>query len=119
MNIDKEVKLDSPFAKKFGFTSQKGFDGYLWRVENDEEKYITLSTIESKKGGLLTLMANILNLGFDVHVPTPSSKMRAILERRGFVQTFVYDELFEDSCEIFVKKHDKTTILCEIKRRKK
>ena len=103
--INEEVVLDSVFAKEIGFTYEKGFDGYLWRVENNSEKYVTLSTIISHKGGLLTLMANIFNLGFDIHVPTPSSKMQAILERREFIQTFVYDKDFDDTCEIWVKKH--------------
>ena len=104
MNIDREIPLNSEMAELFGFTSKNGFDGYLWQTENDTIKKITISSITSSKGYLLTLFSNILSLGYTVAVPTPFPKMEAILRKRGFVPTSVYDETFDDYCELWIKK---------------
>lgn len=76
------IELDSEFAKKIGFTSDK-FDGHLW---NEAPDYIVISFIVSKdprKGNLRKLFDSIEALGYGILVPTPSDQMYAICKKRG------------------------------------
>lgn len=80
------IDLDTEYAKSIGFTSDK-FDGWLWHSPSR----ITISFIISKepgKGNLSRLFDAILEQGLAVAVPTPSDKMRAILERKGFTKGY-------------------------------
>lgn len=101
MNIpDGEITLGTPTAIYLGFTPDK-FAGYLWRQANR----IIISLIISKypgQGNLSSLFARILSLGYDVAVPTPSSRMRTIMEAKGFVQEWQWDDFYEDHVELWV-----------------
>jgi hypothetical protein len=90
---DGMIELDSDFGKEIGFTSNKFTGGsYLWR--NGDR--IIISFIESKsegKGDLSHLFNSIEALGLRVAVPTPMSRMRAILKRKGFKPHGEYSEM--------------------------
>lgn len=101
MNIpDGEIKLGTPGAAYLAFTPDK-FEGYLWRTGNR----ITISLIISRhpgQGNLSSLFERILSLGYDVAVPTPSNRMRAILKAKGFVQTWEWAEVYKEHVELWV-----------------
>jgi len=80
------IKLDSSFAKKIGFTSDK-FEGYLWR----DEKVITISVIislQEGQGHLRELIERIEEKGYHILVPTPMPAMMILLKRWGFTSRF-------------------------------
>ncbi|MBD2492618.1 hypothetical protein [Aulosira sp. FACHB-615] len=77
------IEVDSEFAIKIGFTSDK-FEGWLWR----DDKRIMFSFICSKnpkQGNLSTLIKTIEGMGLSVAIPTPLGKMVDYLSRRNFV----------------------------------
>ena len=79
------IELDSPFAKKLGFTSDK-FDGWLWK----KGEYIYISFIISKKsktGNFKRLLRRIEELGFGIKIPTPLGVMQYIVRKYGFKKT--------------------------------
>jgi hypothetical protein len=103
------IKLDTEFAQKIGFTSDK-FDGYLWKNGN----YITISFIISKKpkqGNFKRLLDAIESKGYGIEVPTPFARMRKILlDRGGFkVSVLPFDEEhgINDPCEVWIKEVNK------------
>lgn len=88
------IQIDSDKAKPFKFTSDK-YDraSYLWKKDND----IIISfidTVDHGKGYLTELFNNISSKGFNILVPTPSNKMRGILEKKGFIGQWQDDENF-------------------------
>ena len=100
-NLNGIIKLDTPFAKKIGFTSDK-FDGYLW-LDNNRIMISFITSLQVDKGNFSKLLNNIWNMGFKVAVPTPSAKMRVILITKGFQRK---DEWFEEAgamCEVWEK----------------
>jgi len=112
MSSDGLIQPDSELARRLGFTSDK-FEGWLWK----HDKYIYISSIISKKpgsGNFRSLVNNILKLGFGVKVPTPSTQMRAILERWGFRRTTEYAEEFNDYVEVWVKEAEETCNMLEV-----
>lgn len=76
------VELNDPFAQAIGFTSDK-FEGYLWR---DGSRILVsfIVSLQSGKGHLSQLFANIEAKGYRVSVPTPLGHMEAILRHKGF-----------------------------------
>lgn len=98
------IEPDSSWGQKIGFTSDK-FSGYLWK----EEKYITISFIESLtpgKGNLSNLFDKIQELGYGIKVPTPSARMTAIIMKKGFKPTmvpFAPEHGINDLCEVWLK----------------
>lgn len=83
--IDHCIDLNTPFAKKLGFTSDK-FGGYMWRVNN--EIYIPLIvSLQEGKGNFRELLWNIHKKGFTIKVVEPSNRMRRIVKRLGFQPT--------------------------------
>ena len=103
------IELDSPFAKKLGFTSDK-FDGWLWK----KGKYIYISFIISKKrkkGNLKRLLKRIEELGFGIKIPTPLGIMQYIVRKYGFKKTTenfdVDGELLHEEVEVWVKEPKK------------
>ena len=95
------IELDTDFAKELGFTSDK-FQGYLWGYPD----HIYISFIESNQegqGNLSSLFDEIWKQGLTIKVPTPFARMRAILEHKGFRQTWEYSETFQEDCEVWVK----------------
>lgn len=96
--IDGEIYLDTPVAKEFGFTSDKfREDSYLWRTGN----LITISLITSKKerkGYCRTLIETIKEKGYDIFVPSPSTRMVMICEKQGFSYHLMTTGS-EDPCE--------------------
>ena len=99
--IDGLIELDSPRGAELGFISEI-FDGWLWKKGN----IITLSLIislQEGQGNLSILFDCILEKGYTIHIPTPSNRMRAICESKGFKQRFIYDEDFKENVEIWEK----------------
>ena len=99
------IELDSEWGKKLGFTSDK-FSGYLWK----REEYVFISFIESLnqgEGNLSALFNKIQELGYGIKVPTPFARMKAIIKKKGFIQTeepFAPDAEIYDPCEVWVKE---------------
>jgi len=86
------INLDSQHAKKWGFTSDK-FDGYLWHTG----KTIIISFIVSLKegqGNFKHLVQNILADGFNIQIPTPSSRMRYLALKWGGKEKWIEDKTF-------------------------
>ena len=103
------IELDSPFAKKLGFTSDK-FDGWLWK----KGEYIYISFIISKKwkkGNFKRLLRRIEELGFGIKIPTPLGVMQYIVRKYGFKKTTenfdVDGELLHEEVEVWVKEPKK------------
>ena len=96
------ILLDSKRAKKFGFTSNRYYSGWLWKKGD----YIIISFIESK-GYLLNLFNSILKAGYKIKVPTPLGKMQRILELKGFRKTYEYWKETEEDIEIWIKEANK------------
>lgn len=94
------INLDSDFAKKIGFTSDK-FAGYLWKKGN-RIIISTIFSIEEGKGNLKSLFAEIESFGFKVIVPTPLPLMESILRRWGFICRVKKDRKF-GSVELWEK----------------
>ena len=95
------IRLNTPFARKIGFTSDK-FLGYLW-LDNDRIMISSIISLHENKGNLSRLFKSIWKMGFKVAVPTPSAKMRIILIIKGFERK---DEWFEEAgamCEVWEK----------------
>ena len=96
------IELNTPFAKKIGFTKEK-FDGYLWK----QGKYIYISFIVSRyprQGNLSKLFDNILKEGYGIKVPTPLGVMALIVRKKGFRQTTEYSNINECPAEVWVKE---------------
>ena len=76
------IKLDSPFAKKVGFTSDKfRHDSYLWGFAEG----LMISNIASDvKGSFKAMMQNIEKNKFNFRIPTPSTRMQEIGEKQGW-----------------------------------
>ncbi len=92
-----EIKLGSERANQLGFTKDK-FGGYLWGKGKD----VYISFITSKfegKGNLRKLFDNISKAGFNIKVPTPFPRMKAICIKLGF------EERLEGSVEILYCPH--------------
>lgn len=103
-----EIALGTPAAEYLGFAPDK-FEGCLWHRDNR----ITISLIISKhprQGNLSRLFSRILSLGYEVAVPTPSIRMRNIVEAKGFLQTWEWSDLFEEDVELWVKRARADTI---------
>lgn len=101
--MDKIIKVDSPYAKGIGFTSDK-FESvsYLWM----KDAYIWISFIVSSRpgeGNLSKVFDNILKKGYGIKVPTPFKKMKMILIKKGFKQTYEYFDEDTLCCEVWVK----------------
>lgn len=95
------IELDTPFAKHLGFTSDK-FDGWLWK----KDKHIMISFIVSKqegKGNLSKLFQRIQELGYEIRVPNPFAKMKAILVTHGFKRTIEYDKDMGGDVAVWIK----------------
>jgi hypothetical protein len=93
------IKINSPAAKEFGFTTEHFTgDSYLWKMEDA----IFVSLIESKtpgNGSLRTLFETIEKKNFTIVVPTPMRRMYEILVKNGFQPT-----RSEDGCELWYKE---------------
>lgn len=86
-NYNGIIELDTPFAEKIGFTSDKFYSSWLWRLED----YIWISMIHSKyekKGNVKNLLDNIKKIGFKIKVPVPFERMKKIVKKAGFKQTY-------------------------------
>ena len=91
------INLDTERGKALGFTSDR-FDGYLWKAGDT----VVISFIVSlKKGNFKQLVDTILSLGLSVQVPTPLGRMRDILERNGYTQSFKFCEEFGEDVELW------------------
>ena len=99
---DEQILLDTPYAKKIDFTSEKFRScSWLWKVGD----YIYLSMLWSKKenqGNVTNLIDNIIKSGYGVKVPTPFPKMVMICAKRGFKRTIEVDPV-QGNCEVLVK----------------
>lgn len=99
MNGDGPVHLDSDFAKKIGFTSDK-FDGYGWILG----KSFYVSFIVSKdegKGNFRAMVDRLIQAGLTVKVPTPFARMKDICTRYGFTEKVEQTDM--GPCEILEK----------------
>jgi len=77
------IQPDTAFAYKVGFTSDK-FEGWLWK----SERTIIVSMIISKhegRGKFRAMINKIKALKYDIFISTPSTRMREIALRNGFV----------------------------------
>jgi len=98
---DHIIDLDTPFANKLGFTSDK-FEGYLWKSGN----YIVISfiiSLQEGQGNLSNLFKTIESKGFGIKVPTPFARMKSILMEKEFKKTEEWFEEAECPVEIWVK----------------
>lgn len=99
---DGQILLDTPYAKKVGFTSDKFRScSWLWKMGD----YIYLSMLWSKKenqGYVTNLIDNIIKSGFGIKVPTPFPKMVMICAKRGFMRTTEVHPI-EGEYEILIK----------------
>jgi len=105
--MDGVIELDTAFAKRLGFTSDK-FDGYLWK----DGGFIIISFIMSKqegKGNLSNLFHKIQELGYGIKVPTPFAKMKAIVQTHGFKETVEYLEEMMEDVKVWVKESQMVT----------
>ena len=76
------IKPGTESGVALGFVADK-FKGYLWRRGD----MIFISMIESKipaHGHFSGLLAEIEDMGFNVHVPNPVPLMQKILTKKGF-----------------------------------
>jgi hypothetical protein len=81
---DGRIDLDTDRGKLLGFTSDV-YDGYLWK----QDGHIIISFIVSlRRGGFKRLVDRILSLGLGVKVPTPLGRMKDIVRKNGYRQTF-------------------------------
>jgi len=99
---DGMIELDTNFAKKFGFTSDR-YDGYLWKTGNT----IIISMIMARKQGVgffRNLFDKIIENGYDVKVPTPLPLMTLILEHYKFKKGYEWDDFMKCDVEIWTKK---------------
>jgi hypothetical protein len=109
------IKLDSPFGKSIGFTSDKfaGSDNinlpgsYLWKKGN-RILISAIISINQGQGNLSALFRAIKEKGYRIAIPTPLPRMQAILEAKGFVphqEIFSYDGTeYEDEVEVWEEK---------------
>jgi hypothetical protein len=78
------IGIDTDFAKKLGFISDKfSTDSYLWKQDDN----IIISLIFSTKqfqGYFKSLVQTIESLGYRVQVPYPVNTMQKILTKWGF-----------------------------------
>ena len=96
------IKLDTDFAQELGFTSDKFF-GYLWR--HPGEIYISfIESLQQGQGNLSKLFDAIWERGYTIKVPTPFARMQAILEHKGFEQTWEWADGFDCDCEVWIRK---------------
>jgi len=95
------INLDSAFAKAIGFTSDKfAPPSYLWK--SGKTVYISLiGSVAQGRGDFSRLLANLQEHGFKVKVPTPSNRMRSILEKKGFTRTV--EVVRGEGCDVWVK----------------
>lgn len=95
---DGMIALDSERGKQFGFTSDKfSKDSYLWK----SDRQVVVSFIESKaRGNFRALAETILSQGFSVVVPTPLGRMKEIVRKAGYQQSFDT----ADGCELWTKE---------------
>lgn len=92
------VDLDSEVGRDIGFTCDK-FSGWCWV---DGDRFI-ISFIRSRRpgqGNLRRLIQAVRARGYRVAVPTPSTRMRSILRRLGFVP--LREETDMGPCELLV-----------------
>lgn len=77
-----KIELDSPFAKKIGFTSDKfRHDSYLWGFKEG----LMISNISSDvKGSFKAMMKTIEKNKFNFRIPTPSNRMQEIGVKQGW-----------------------------------
>lgn len=96
------INLDSPFARKIGFTSDKFVEhSYLWKIR--KTIYISLKeSVKPGQGDFSQLITNLQRRGFRVKVPTPSNRMTLILARKGFKPTREISH--GESCEVWVRE---------------
>jgi len=101
------IRLDSEVGDALGFTSDKFLDGsYLWKMGD----YIYISFIVSRekgKGNLSKLIETIHEKGYGIKVPTPFSRMKTILIKKGFVRTEETSERYPEPVEVWVKEKSK------------
>ena len=82
------IKLDTPFAKKLGFTSDN-FRGYP-RHKNGYIYINFIASFHEGKGRFLELLRTIERAGYGIKVPKPSPRMQYILTKYGgFTKTVV------------------------------
>ena len=96
-----QISLDDPLAVEVGFTSDL-FNGYLWLEGN----VVTISFIVSNnpgQGNFSRLVDSLEARGLVVHVPTPSGKMRHLLEHKGFEAKHIFYKELEDMVEIMAR----------------
>jgi hypothetical protein len=104
-NDENIIELDSPLAKKIGFTSNL-FEGYLGL----DGKYIYISfiiSLKSSEGNLSKLFNNILKLGYGIKIPTPFNRMKEIAIKKGFTGTKEYFKEASVYIPVFVLENKK------------
>jgi hypothetical protein len=76
---------DSEFGKTIGFTKNR-FSGVIWKRDG----HVWIGFLEDKQNdpeNIFRLIDSILALGYRVACPSPSTKLRSILEVKNFVKT--------------------------------
>ena len=82
---DGMIQLDSQLGKELGFTPDKfSEDSYLW-FDGGRVWISFIASVREGQGNLSALLKAIESRGWRVAVPTPSSTMQSILQRKGFV----------------------------------
>jgi len=98
---DGVIHLDSDLGKLLGFTSDRfGSESYLWKLNG--AIVISLITLSLKTGNFRELVEKILENGFRVEIPTPLDRMKAIVEKCGYVKEHRLCELTKESVEVWV-----------------
>lgn len=81
------------------------FSGWLWK--KGDFVYISfIQSLDEGKGNLSRLFNSILKQGYGIKVPTPFPRMEMICRKKGFVQTWENDDVFNEACEVWTKVND-------------
>lgn len=96
------INIDDDIAKELGFTSDKFFMGYLWKIDNA----IWISLIASYQGNgyFSQLLNKIQDLGFIIKVPSPLGQMQAILNKKKFTPTQEYNKEIKEMVDVWIKE---------------
>lgn len=100
------IEIDSDVGKQIGFTSDNFYSGsYMVKAQG----YLWVNCIMARRRGRFApMMQTIEKLGLAIKIPTPFRRMREIVEKNGYRQTFEYDDVLGE-VEVWVKDPRPTT----------
>lgn len=92
-----EIRPSSSGGVLIGYTVEH-FDGWLWK---DDDKFTFSFVICKQMGKLRDLAETLLLLGYTIEIPTPSARMKEIVQKNGYTKFMVYDKDFQEEVEVW------------------